>query len=76
MENSDVNKQGKAVETTKQKEEKGKNLSPRSMKACHSISTPSLQSVAGIGAQSTMTRKAVAKRRCMNSRRASPIILL
>jgi cytochrome c5 len=31
--------QEKAVEATKQKEEKRKNLSPRTRKACHSVST-------------------------------------
>jgi hypothetical protein len=34
------------VEVTKQKEEKRKILSPRNRKACHSVSTALLQSVA------------------------------
>jgi hypothetical protein len=42
------------VEATKQKEEKRKNLSPRNMKACHSVSTALLKSVAEIGTQSAM----------------------
>jgi hypothetical protein len=46
--------QEKAAEATKQKEEKRKNLSPRNTKACHSISTTLLQSVAEIGTQSVM----------------------
>jgi hypothetical protein len=45
--------QEKAAETTKQKEEKRKNLSPRSRKACHSVSIALMQRVAEIGAQST-----------------------
>jgi hypothetical protein len=40
---------------TKQKAKKrGKNLSPRNMKACHSDSTALLKSVAEIGTQSAM----------------------
>jgi hypothetical protein len=47
--------QEQAAETTKQKEEKTKNTpSPRSMNACHSITTAHLQSVAEIKTQSTM----------------------
>jgi hypothetical protein len=48
------------VEATKQKEkEGGKNLSPRNRKACHSVNTALLKSVAEIGTQSAMksTRK-------------------
>jgi hypothetical protein len=48
----------RAVGTTKQKKKGGKNptslLSPRIRKACHSISTALLESVAKIGTQSTM----------------------
>jgi hypothetical protein len=36
------------VETTKQKEEKKKFLSPRNRKACHSVNTALLKSVAEI----------------------------
>jgi hypothetical protein len=36
----------KAAETTKQREEQRKNLSPRNRKACHSTSTALLKSVA------------------------------
>jgi hypothetical protein len=36
------------------KKKRGKNLSPRNRKACHSASTALLQSVAEIGTQSTM----------------------
>jgi hypothetical protein len=36
------------------KKERGKNLSPRNMKACHSVSTALLQSITEIGTQSTM----------------------
>jgi hypothetical protein len=43
--------QENAVEATKQKEERGKNLSPRNGKACHSIITALMQSVAEIGTQ-------------------------
>jgi hypothetical protein len=46
--------QEKAVETAKQKEERGENLSPRNRKACHRVSTALLQSLAEIGTQSTM----------------------
>jgi hypothetical protein len=46
--------QEKAVEATKQKEEKRKTLSPRNRKACHSVSTALLKSVAEIGTQSAM----------------------
>jgi hypothetical protein len=46
--------QEKAAETTKQKEETGKKLSPRNRKACHSISNALLQSVAEIGTHSAM----------------------
>jgi hypothetical protein len=46
--------QEKAVEATKQKEEKRKNLSPRNRKACHSVGTALLKSVAEIGTQSDM----------------------
>jgi hypothetical protein len=44
------------VEATKQKEEKrvGKNLSPRNTKACHSVGTALLKSVAEIGTKSAM----------------------
>jgi hypothetical protein len=41
-------------DTTKQKERRGENLSQRDRKACHSISTALLQSVAEIGTQNTM----------------------
>jgi hypothetical protein len=45
----------KAVEATKQKEEKRKKpKSPRNRKACHSISTALLKSLAEIGTQSAM----------------------
>jgi hypothetical protein len=44
--------QEKAVEATKQKEEERENLSPRNMKACHSVGTALLKSVAEIGTQS------------------------
>jgi hypothetical protein len=54
--------QEKALETTKENEERRKNPSPRNRKACHSISTALLQCVATIGTQSTM------ERHCMNSR--------
>jgi hypothetical protein len=37
------------------KKERGKNLSPRNRKACHSTSTARMQSIAVIGTQSTMT---------------------
>jgi hypothetical protein len=40
-------------EAKRRKEEK-KNISPRNVKACHSISTALLQSIAEIGTQSTM----------------------
>jgi hypothetical protein len=46
--------QEKAVEATKQIEEKRKNLSPRNRKACHSVGTALLESVAEIGTQSAM----------------------
>jgi hypothetical protein len=36
------------------KKKGGKNLSPRNRKACHSVSTALLQSVAEIGTQSAM----------------------
>jgi hypothetical protein len=38
----------------RRKEEKTKNLSPRNMKACHSIGTALLKSVAEIGTRSAM----------------------
>jgi hypothetical protein len=38
--------QEKAAEATKQKEEKRKKPNPRNMKACHSVSTALMQSVA------------------------------
>jgi hypothetical protein len=44
------------VEATKQKEERGKNLSPRNVKACRSIGSALLESVAEIGTQSAMKR--------------------
>jgi hypothetical protein len=43
--------QEKTAETTEQNEERGENLSPRNRKACHSMSTAILQSVAEIGTQ-------------------------
>jgi hypothetical protein len=46
--------QEKAVEATKQKDKRGKNLSPRNRKACHSIGTALMKSVAEIGTQSAM----------------------
>jgi hypothetical protein len=49
--------QEKAVEITKQKEEKRekrKNLSPRNRKACHSVNNALLKSVAEIGTHSAM----------------------
>jgi hypothetical protein len=46
-----------AVETTKQKKKREKILSPRNMKACHSVSTALLKSVAEIGTQSVMKSK-------------------
>jgi hypothetical protein len=36
------------------KMKRGKNLSPRNMKACHNVTTALLQSVAEIATQSTM----------------------
>jgi hypothetical protein len=43
------------METTKQKEEKRKkNLSPKNRKACRSVSTVLLKSVAEIGSQSAV----------------------
>jgi hypothetical protein len=44
----------KTMEASKQKEERGENLSPRDRKAYHSVSTALLKSVAEIGTQSTM----------------------
>jgi hypothetical protein len=38
----------------RKKEKRGKNLSPRNRKACHSISTALLKSVAEIGTQSVI----------------------
>jgi hypothetical protein len=46
--------QEKAVEATKQKDEKRKNLSLRNTKACHCVNIALLQSVAGIGTHSTI----------------------
>jgi hypothetical protein len=48
------NLQEKAVEATKQKKKRGKNLSPGKRKACHSVSTALLKSVAEIGTQRAM----------------------
>jgi hypothetical protein len=42
------------VEVTKQKEEKRKNLNPRNKKACHSVGTALLKSVAEIGTRSAV----------------------
>jgi hypothetical protein len=49
--------QEKTVEATKQKEEKRKNVSPRNRKACHSVGTALLKSVAEIGTQSTIKQQ-------------------
>jgi hypothetical protein len=42
------------VEATKQNEEKKKKLSPRNKKACHSVSTALLKSVAEIETHGAM----------------------
>jgi hypothetical protein len=39
------------------KKKRGKNLSPRNMKACHIVGTALLQSVAEIGTQSTVNNR-------------------
>jgi hypothetical protein len=44
----------KAVEATKQKDEKRKRPSPRNRKACHSLGTALLKSVAEMGTRSAM----------------------
>jgi hypothetical protein len=47
--------QEKAVKATSEKKKRGKNLSPRNRtKACHSVGTALLKSVAEIGTQSAM----------------------
>jgi hypothetical protein len=42
------------LQSKKTKRERGKNLSPRNRKACHSVGTALLKSVAEIGTQSAM----------------------
>jgi hypothetical protein len=66
----DAYKKKKHKPPSKIKKKRGKNLSPGNKKACHSISTALMQSIAEIGAQSTM--KSSIKTLRINSGRTSP----